>query len=99
MLSLPTVLAMQPTNQIPVSEPQKHIPQVATLATPTFDTSQLSQLIQTNQSELSSSILSLQSSISGTGQSVAELSLSMSALITHSNQSNAAISNLNQVAK
>ena len=98
VLSLPSVPTVQLTNQITATEPQQHIPQVPILATPTFDTSQLTQLMQTNQSELSFAISSLQSTISATGQSVAEFSLSMSAVVNHINQSNAAVSNLNQVA-
>ena len=97
VLPLPTVPAVQLTNQITAPEPIQHIPQMPVLATPTLDTSQLTQLIQTNQSDLSSALSCLQSGVSGAAQSVAELSLSMSAVVTHSSQSNAAISNLTQV--
>ncbi|KAI6661320.1 hypothetical protein LOD99_10044 [Oopsacas minuta] len=44
-------------------EPQLHIPQVPNLATPVFDTSQLSQLIHSNQSEINRTISSLQSGL------------------------------------
>ena len=76
-------------------EPQ--IPPAPILATPVFDTSGLTQLIQSNKLESNVSFSSLQTGLNGMNQSVAEIGANVSAVLNHNNQSNAAISSLHQV--
>ena len=78
---------------------EPHIPAAPILATPVFDTSGLTQLIQSTQSESNVSFSSLQTGLSGMNQSVAEISANVSAVLNHNSQSNAAISSLHQVTK
>ena len=83
---------------VPPAKPtEPHIPQAPTLATPVFDTSGLTQLIQSSQSESNVSFSSLQTGLNGMNQSVMEISANVSAVVNHNNQSNAAISSLHQV--